>query len=65
MADDTNKKIKDGTDANDLVSPQNTEALYGDKAEEIVPLAGQEETTPTSLPDSPDDVEENMFPSAD
>jgi len=67
MTDDTNKKINasDATDANDLVSPENTEKLYGDEAEEKEEVAGQEDLTPTSLPDSPDDVEENMFPSAD
>lgn len=62
MTDDKKKKK---TDANDLVSPVNTEALYGDEAEEIEPVAGQEDNTPTSLPDSPDDVDQNMFPSAD
>ena len=67
MNDETNKKIQadDATDANDLVSPENTEALYGDEVDEKEEVAGQEDLTPTSLPDSVDDVEENMFPSAD
>ena len=66
MNDGTNNKIKadDATDANDLVSPENTEAVYGDEADQKDPVAGQEETTPTQLPDEVDDVDENMFPSA-
>jgi hypothetical protein len=53
-------------DANSIVSPQTVKKLYGDeKLDEDETLAGQTDTTPISLPDEVDGVEENMFPSAD
>lgn len=65
---DTNKKDKnkkeDLTDSNDLVSPENTEKLYGEVDEpEVRP--GDNSVPEINLPDEVDDVEENMFPSAD
>ena len=52
-------------DANQIVSPKNTEKLYGDKAYEPEPKAGHEETIELKLPDADEYVRENMFPSAD
>ncbi len=61
------EKKKDKTDANDLVSPKNTEKLYGKKANQS---DNEDETTPetieTSLPEDfsgPDqEINQNMFP---
>lgn len=63
MIDDSNnKKI----DANAIVSPRNTEKLYGNEELDVPEVdAGQSDETPASLPDEVDDVNENMFPSAD
>lgn len=51
-------------EANEIVSPKNTEKLYGLKAIESDPPAGNPNEIEVSLPE--DDIpEENMFPSAD
>ncbi|MDB5254565.1 MAG: hypothetical protein JWL80_631 [Parcubacteria group bacterium] len=61
----TNQNImtnKFETTANDIVSPQNTEKLYGKKANQNEILAGQEEKLEIGLPDDGDGLaEENLF----
>ncbi|MBX4199103.1 hypothetical protein KW800_02390 [Candidatus Parcubacteria bacterium] len=60
-----NEDDKPEVDANAIVSPKNTEKLYGDKQlDQDLPRPGEAEDTPTSLPEDIDDVEENLFPSA-
>lgn len=58
---------KDKTDANDLVSPKNTERLYGKKLQVDETPAGDPEATPTSLPEDfegvDQEIDQNMFPS--
>ncbi|MBX4195428.1 hypothetical protein KW796_00525 [Candidatus Parcubacteria bacterium] len=52
-------------DADAIVSPKNTRKLYGDKPlDQDEPAGGQGSDTPTSLPESVDDIDQNMFPSA-
>ncbi|MDB5266835.1 MAG: hypothetical protein JWN89_650 [Parcubacteria group bacterium] len=65
MDDQKTKLPDDRTTVDDLVSPANTEKLYGKEADEDEERPGQAETIETELPDAPDDVDENMFPSAD
>lgn len=67
---DEEKEIeKNITDANDVVSPRNTELLYGSKADQPDPLetAGKAETVETSLPEDFRGVDQeigvNEFPS--
>jgi hypothetical protein len=60
------RKKKDKTDANDLVSPKNTERLYGRKLDQDEPQSSGD-TTPVTLPETFGDVDQevgqNMFPS--
>lgn len=53
-------------DANEIVSPKNTEKLYGNKAEQSDPLA-QGETVEESLPENfggvDQEVGHNLYPS--
>ncbi len=51
-------------EANEIVSPENTEKLYGLKAIQEDPPASSE-SIETTLPEDIDAVDENMFPSAD
>ena len=58
-----NEELK--IDANSIVSPKNTEKLYGhEKLDADPPRPGDAEDTPISLPEDIDDVDENLFPSA-
>lgn len=51
---------------NSPLSPKNTEKVYGKKANQVDPVAGQSEEINTELPEDTDGVaNENMFPSAD
>ncbi|MBX4189347.1 hypothetical protein KW785_02000 [Candidatus Parcubacteria bacterium] len=53
-------------EANEIVSPENTEKLYGQEAVENDSLASSGGEAEDKLPESTDGVaEENMFPSAD
>jgi hypothetical protein len=48
------------------LSPKNTEKVYGKKANQPDPVAGQSEEINTDVPDDPDNlVIENTYPSAD
>ncbi|MES2214346.1 MAG: hypothetical protein V4465_03110 [Patescibacteria group bacterium] len=62
MDDQHTQLPEDKTTPDDLVSPANTEKLYGDRADEEEIRPGETETIETALPDAPDDVSENMFP---
>jgi hypothetical protein len=55
------------TDANEVVSPKNTEKLYGSKADHSDPPAGSGETIEETLPEDfsgvDQEVGQNIFPS--
>jgi hypothetical protein len=61
-----NEKIEKA-DANEVVSPKNTEKLYGKKADQPEPKAAGGETTNQALPEDFDSADQevghNMFPS--
>lgn len=54
-------------EANEVVSPKNTEKLYGKKADQPEPRPGDTEATETSLPQNFDGVDQevghNAYPS--
>lgn len=58
---------KEKMNANEIVSPKNTEKLYGGKAEQSNPRPGDAETTETSLPQEFEGVDQevghNAYPS--
>ena len=46
--------------ANEIVSPKNTEKLYGSKAEQSVPRPGEAETLEQSLPQDFEGVDQEV-----